>query len=84
MGESRVEKFKDYRKSMIHDGELTEKEEINTSIVENSVDSKNKASFQEEIALNKLKSSKRTVSILYFGFLAIVIIAIVTFGLILF
>ncbi|MCR5184587.1 MAG: hypothetical protein K6C32_00685 [Bacilli bacterium] len=84
MGESRVEKFKDYRKSMIHDGELSEKVQINTDIEENSVNSKNRPTYQEELLLKELKSSRLLTYISYFGFLLIIIACILTFGLILF
>lgn len=84
MSKSRLEKFKDYRKSILLDGEYEEKSKINTSLEDGSVDSKNGPSYQEELLLKQIVNSKRIVNILYFGFAFIVITLIIAFGFILF
>lgn len=84
MSKSRLEKFKDYRKSILLDGEYEEKSKINTSLEDGSVDSKNGPSYQEELLLKQIVNSRRIVNILYFGFTFIVIALIITFGFILF
>lgn len=84
MSESRVEKFKDYRNSIYGDGFKTEKEKINTSIEENSVQSKKGPSFQEETMINKLISSRNASNIIYFTFVFIIVVLALIFGFILF
>ena len=84
MSESRVEKFKDYRNSIYGDDFKTEKEKINTSIEENSIQSKNGPSSEEEILIKKLISSRNVSTIFYIAFVVIVIALALIFGFLLF
>ena len=84
MAESRVEKFKDYRKSILRDGEFEQKSKINTSLEEGSIDSRNGPSFQEEVLLKQIIRNRRTANIFYFGFILVIAGLMLAFGLILF
>ena len=85
MAQSRVEKFKDYRKSILSDDVNTiEKQKIDTSLEENSVESKNAPSIQEEALLGEVNFKKKMSYILYFSTLAVIVILAVVFGFILF
>ena len=84
MSQSRVEKFKEYRNSIYDDGEKPVKEKIDIAIEENSVKSKNGPSFQEELEIKKLITSRNVSNIFYFGFVVLIAALAIIFGFIFF
>lgn len=84
MAESRVEKFKEYRKSIIAEVSSVEKESIDTSLEQNSVESKNGPSDIEVSYYKKLTLTKRLNVIFFLAILVLTITAIIVFGIILF
>ena len=85
MAESRVEKFKEYRKSIIgEDDSGVKKEAIDTSLKQNSVESKNGPSSTEEEHYKNLSLKKRLNIIFFLTIFLLIVSAIVVFGIILF
>ncbi len=85
MAQSRIEKFREYRKSIINNEmELTVKTPIETSLESTSTESKTLPSDKEAILLRKLTVRKHFTDTLFTTILAIVVILLVVFGLILF
>lgn len=85
MAQSRIEKFREYRKSIINNEmELMTKTPIETSLETTSTESKILPSEKEAVFLRKLRVRKYFVNIAFTTFLAVVVILLVVFGLILF
>ena len=84
MAESRVEKYRDYRKSIITDGNPSVKNAIDTSLETTSVESNTSPTYQEAVFLKKVLNSKRfSIFAFIFAFAVILSLSLV-FGIILF
>ena len=85
MAQSRIEKFREYRKSIINNEmELTAKTPIETSLETTSTESKTLPSEKEAVFLRKIIVRKRFTDITFIAILAVIAILLVVFGLILF
>ena len=84
MAESRVEKYKEYRKSILTDGNPVVKTAIETSLETGSVESNTSPTYVESMLLKRIHNTKKIQMGLYaFAFLTIVLLMVI-FGLILF
>ena len=84
MAETRVEKYKEYRKSILSDSGLNIKTAIDTSLEATSVTNSGSISPAE---LTYLKKVQRTKYFYIFGFLAILVaffVTVLVFGIVLF
>ena len=84
MAETRVEKYKDYRKSMLTDGNPVIKTAIETSLETTSIENNVSPSYQEAVFLKNLQNKRRFYIISFFAVITIYIALAITFGLILF
>ena len=85
MAQSRIEKFREYRKSIINNEmELTAKTPIETSLETTSTESKTLPSAKEAVFLKKLEVRKYFTNISFAVIVGAIIIILVVFGLILF
>ena len=84
MAQSRIEKFREYRKSIINDGDTILKTQIETSLETTSTESKISPTDEEAVFLKKVVLKKRLVYILTLSFAFIVVIIALIFGIILF
>lgn len=84
MAESRVEKYKDYRKSMLTDGNPTTKVAIDTSLKATTLESDSSITSKEISLLKKLVITKRINIGLFFFLMFTIITLSIVFGIILF
>ena len=85
MAESRIEKFREYRRSIINnETDVTIKTPIETSLETNSTESKTLPSELESNLLGKIKFRKVATSVVYSVIAGSIVILLVVFGLILF
>lgn len=84
MAESRVEKYRDYRRSMLTDGSINTKVAIDTSLDTTSLESNTSPTGQEALFLKRVTMKKR-LNIFAFLFLLIAIFVLfLVFGIIVF
>ncbi|MCR4911948.1 MAG: hypothetical protein K5925_05435 [Bacilli bacterium] len=84
MAVTRVEKYKDYRKSILTDGDPVVKTAIETSLESTSIESNSAPSYQEAAFLRKLQFKKWFIIISLSTFVVAIIILTIVFGNILF
>lgn len=85
MAQSRIEKFREYRRSIINNEmELVAKTPIETSLESTSTESKVLPSEKEAAFLRKLKIRKNIQNISFITVVSVVSILLVVFGIILF
>ena len=85
MAQSRIEKFREYRKSIINNEmELNAKTPIETSLETSSTESKILPSETEAAFLKKLMFRKNFTNITFMVVVSAIVIVLVVFGLILF
>jgi hypothetical protein len=84
MAETRVEKYKDYRKSIIAEGSPVMKTAIETSLESNSVESNTDLSNQEVAYLKHVNNIKKFYIILILSLFLTIVILLIVFGIILF
>lgn len=84
MAQSRIEKFREYRKSILSDGSPVLQTEIETSLEATSTESKTTPTDKEAVFLSKISSKKNLVNILLISYLVIAVAAALVFGFILF
>ena len=85
MAQSRIEKFREYRKSIINNEmELNTKTPIETSLETTSTESKTLPSEQEAVFLKKLQTRKYFTNISFAVIVSAILITLAVFGLILF
>lgn len=80
MAVSRIEKFREYRKSIISDDEHVLKTPINTDLKTTPVENAPKASQTEEVFLKKLKNKKLLDTILFLLIVIVLTIVLVVYG----
>ena len=84
MAVTRVEKYKDYRKSILTDGDPVVKTAIETSLETTSIESSTSPSYQEAVFLKKLNFKKWFYVISLSIFVIAIIVLMIVFGNILF
>lgn len=85
MAQSRIEKFREYRKSIINnEADVTIKTQIETSLETTSTESKTMPSEKEAAFLKKIYLKKYVVNTIFYLFVGSVVILLVVFGLYLF
>lgn len=84
MAKSRVETFKDYRKSILNDDDNYSKLEIDSSLENTAQESKNGVTEAELIYLKKIQTSKFWFNFLFLLPIGLIALAIIIFGLVLF
>ena len=85
MAQSRIEKFREYRRSIINNEmELTAKTPIETSLENTSTESKVLPSDKEAAFLKKLMFRKNFANISFITIVSVISIALIVFGIILF
>lgn len=85
MAQSRIEKFREYRKSVINDvSNANFKTTIETSLETTSTESNTLPSELEEVFLRKIIIRRRISTITFLVLLSITLITLVVFGIILF
>lgn len=85
MAQSRIEKFREYRKSIINNEmELTTKTPIETSLETTSTESKTLPSEKEAVFLRKIMVRKNFTNITFTVILVVIAILLLVFGFILF
>ena len=83
MAESRIEKFREYRKSIVRD-DISSKTPIETSLETTSTVSDIEPTEREIEIIKKIKRRKNTITILFSIVVGGIIISLVAFGIILF
>ena len=83
MAESRVEKYRDYRRSMIS-GEISTKTTIDTSLEATSMETNTSPTYEEALFLKKLIIKKRLNIAIFVFLLSVIFILNLVFGIILF
>ena len=85
MAQSRIEKFREYRKSIINnESDVNVKTQIETSLDTTSTESKTLPSEKEAVFLKKIQFRKNFTNIAFFTFTGAIIILLIVFGFILF
>ena len=84
MAQSRVERFKEYRKNIINGDNDISKATIETDIAVSAPVDGSPISEQEALFLKKIYRRQRAVNIIYLSGVLATIIALVIFGIILF
>ena len=84
MAESRVEKYRDYRRSMLTDGSVSTKTKIDTSLETTSIESNTSPTSQEAVFLKRLTIKKRLNIFIFVFLLSALFIISLVFGIILF
>lgn len=82
MAVSRVEKFKEYRKSIISGGTIGDKEAIDTKLTSVESDAEESISDAESYLLKKLLFKKRLDIILFSVVIGVLVIGLLVFGVI--
>ena len=82
--ETRIEKYREYRKSIISGGDTFLKTPIETSLKTTSKESQTSPTEQEAVFLKKILHKGMITNSLYFLFLLVIIIPLIVFGIILF
>lgn len=84
MAETRIEKYREYRKSIISGGEPLLKTPIETSLKTTSKESLSSPTNQEAVFLKKIKRRSLFGNIAYILFLLAIIVPLAIFGFMLF
>ena len=83
MAETRIEKYREYRKSIISGGSVL-KTPIETSLKTTSEEENSSLTEQEAVFLKKINTNKLLGTMLYIAFLLVIIIPLVIFAIKLF
>ena len=84
MAQSRVERFKEYRKSIINDDNAISKTTIETDVKVTAPVDGSPISEQEALFLKKIYQKEKIVNWLYIGSSLAIVITLVIFGFIIF
>ena len=84
MAETRIEKYKEYRKSIISNGDLVLKTPIDTSLKTTSKESVNIVTEQEAVFLRKINHRKAVGNIFYIIFALALAVPLIVMGIIIF
>lgn len=85
MAQSRIEKFREYRKSIINsETNVNVKTQIETSLETTSTESKTLPSEKEAVFLKRIYLKKSVANVIFFTVVGSIVILLVVFGLILF
>ena len=84
MAQSRVERFKEYRKSIISDNSDALKSTIDVDIKVSSPRDGSPISEQEALSLKRIYQKETAINILYFACVLTIVITLVVFAFILF
>ena len=82
--ETRIEKYREYRRSIISGNEPVLKTQIETSLKTTSKESQTTPVENEVIFLKKISRREKLGSLCYILFLLMIIIPLITFGIIVF
>ena len=82
--ETRIEKYREYRRSIISGNEPALKTQIETSLKTTSKESQTTPVENEVIFLKKISRREKLGSLCYILFLLMIIIPLITFGIIVF
>lgn len=83
MGLSRVEKFKEYRKSILSEDTVL-KTPIDTNLTATSIEPLSSANTEEAVFINKIIKRKRIDLALFFGSITVLLVLVIVFGIIVF
>ena len=84
MAKSRVEKYREYRKSILTEGSPTVKTAIDTSLETTSMESNTSPTYQEAVFLKHVVRKERFGIFLFILAISAIIVTSLVFGLILF
>lgn len=84
MAETRIEKYKEYRKAILSGGDTVLKTPIETSLKTTSKESQSLPTEQEAVFLKKIKIKETAILLSFLFFVLAITIPLIVFGIILF